>query len=138
MNKSVGSGQRNRQLKAVKNLPFALAGIEKIRRLGHTNSMIDIAKLKPQIDRICKDLPVKRLGVFGSALRKDFGPSSDIDVLVVFDADSGMNLFDKYFDLKERLESVFGREIDLIVDRPFRNPVFRDSVEKSRTIVYER
>ncbi len=100
--------------------------------------MIDLAKVKPQIDRICKDLPVKRLGIFGSALNKDFGPSSDIDVLVVFDADSGMNLFDKYFDLKERLENVFGREVDLIVDRPFRNPVFRDSVEKSRTVVYER
>ena len=113
--------------------------IEEIRRLGHTiKSMIDLAKLKPQIDCICKDLPVKRLGIFGSALRKDFGPSSDIDVIVVFEADSGMNLFDKYFDLKERLENVFGREVDLIVDRPFRNPVFRDSVDKSRTVVYER
>ena len=100
--------------------------------------MIDLTKLKPQIDSICRDLPVKRLGVFGSVLRKDFGPSSDIDVLVVFDADAGANLFDKYFDLKERLEEVFGREVDLIVDRPFRNPVFKDSVERTRTVVYER
>jgi hypothetical protein len=83
-------------------------------------------------------LPVKRLGVFGSVLRKDFGSSSDIDVLVVFDTDSGANLFDKYFELKERLEQVFGREVDLIVDRPFRNPVFRDSVDRTRTVVYER
>jgi len=100
--------------------------------------MINVTELKPQIDRICRDLPVKRLGVFGSVLRKDFGSSSDIDVLVVFDTDSGANLFDKYFELKERLEQVFGREVDLIVDRPFRNPVFRDSVDRTRTVVYER
>ena len=100
--------------------------------------MINLATLKPQIDRICRDLPVRRLGVFGSALRKDFGASSDIDVLVVFDADTRTNLFDKYFELKERLEEVFGREVDLIVDKPFRNPVFKDSVERTRTIVYER
>jgi predicted nucleotidyltransferase len=83
-------------------------------------------------------LPVKRLGVFGSVLREDFGPSSDIDVLVVFDTDSRANLFDKYFELKERLEEVFGREVDLIVDRPFRNPIFKDSVDRTRTVVYER
>jgi hypothetical protein len=100
--------------------------------------MINLTELKPQIDRICRDLPVKRLGVFGSVLRKDFGPSSDIDVLVVFDTDSGANLFDKYFELKERLEQVFGREVDLVVDRPFRNPVFKDSVDRTRTVVYER
>ncbi len=100
--------------------------------------MINLSELKPQIDRICRDLPVKRLGVFGSVLRKDFGPSSDIDMLVVFDTDSRANLFDKYFELKERLEEVFGREVDLVVDRPFRNPVFKDSVDRSRTVVYER
>ncbi len=100
--------------------------------------MIDLTRLKPQINRICRDLPVKRLGVFGSVLRKDFGPSSDIDVLVVFDTDSKANLFDKYFELKERLEEVFGREVDLIVDKPFRNPIFRNSVERTRTVVYER
>jgi len=100
--------------------------------------MINLTKLKPQINRICRDLPVKRLGVFGSVLREDFGPSSDIDVLVVFDTDSRANLFDKYFELKERLEEVFGREVDLIVDRPFRNPIFKDSVDRTRTVVYER
>jgi hypothetical protein len=100
--------------------------------------MINLTELKLQIDRICRDLPVKRLGVFGSVLRKDFGPSSDIDMLVVFDTDSRANLFDKYFELKERLEEVFGREVDLVVDRPFRNPVFKDSVDRTRTVVYER
>jgi uncharacterized protein len=100
--------------------------------------MIDIKGLKPQIDRACRELPVRRLGVFGSALTDYFGPASDIDVLVVFGEDNEVDLFGKYFELKERLEKVFGREVDLIVDRPFRNPVFRDSVERTRTVVYER
>jgi uncharacterized protein len=100
--------------------------------------MIDLTTLKPQIHRICPGLPVKRLGIFGSALTKDFGPASDVDVLVVFEADSKADLFDKYFELKERLEKVFEREVDLIVDRPFKNPVFMDSVETTRTVVYER
>lgn len=100
--------------------------------------MIDLSRLKPQIDSICRGLPVRRLGLFGSALTGEFGSESDVDVLVVFDEDSKIDLFDKYFELKERLEQVFGRVVDLVVDRPFKNPVFRDSVEKSRTVIYER
>jgi uncharacterized protein len=83
-------------------------------------------------------MPVKRLGVFGSVLTTDFKPESDVDVLVVFDADSKTDLFNKYFELKERLEKLFEREVDLVVDRPFKNPIFKDSVEKTRTVIYER
>ena len=100
--------------------------------------MIDLAKLKPEIERICRLLPIKRLGLYGSALTQSFSPTSDVDVLVVFDSDENVDLFDQYFELKERLEEVFGREVDLIVDKPFRNPVFRESVEKTRAIIYER
>lgn len=100
--------------------------------------MIDFEKLKPEIERVCRTMPVKRLGVFGSALTKDFGSKSDVDILVVFEADDNVDLFEKYFQLKVHLEKVFGREVDLTVDRPFRNPIFRDTVEKTRTIIYER
>ena len=100
--------------------------------------MLDLIKLKPEIERVCRLLPVKRLGFFGSALTRSFAPDSDIDVLVVFDSDEDIDLFDKYFELKERLESIFEREVDLVVDKPFKNPVFRESVEKTRTIIYER
>jgi hypothetical protein len=36
------------------------------------------------------------------------------------------------------LKSVFNREVDLVVDKPFRNPVFRETVEKTRMRIYER
>jgi len=100
--------------------------------------MIDVEKIKPEIERICRRLPVKRLGLFGSVLSQNFSQSSDIDVLVIFDSGENIDLFDKYFELKEQLEKIFKREIDLVVDRKFRNPVLRESIEKSRTIIYER
>jgi len=100
--------------------------------------MIDVEKIKPEIEKICRRLPVKRLGLFGSVLNQNFSQSSDIDVLVIFDSDESVDLFDKYFELKEQLEKIFEREIDLVVDRKFRNPVLRESIDKSRTIIYER
>jgi predicted nucleotidyltransferase len=100
--------------------------------------MIDIEKIKPEIERICRRLPVRRLGLFGSALRKNFSQASDIDVLVVFDSGENVDLFDKYFELKEQLEEVFEREIDLVVDKEFRNPVLRESIDRTRIVVYER
>lgn len=98
--------------------------------------MINISELEPEIKRICQALSVKRLGLFGSALTQGFVPDSDVDVLVVFDSDEKIDLFDKYFELKEQLTKIFNRDIDLVVDKPFRNPIFRDSVEKTRTIIY--
>ena len=106
--------------------------------MNDTILMVNLLQIKPQIERVCAKLPVKRLGLFGSALTGDFSSTSDVDVLVVFDLSEDIDLFDKYFELKEELEKVFGRQVDLVVDKQFKNPVFRESVEKTRTIVYER
>ncbi len=106
--------------------------------LLHITSMINLEELQPDIEKVCMSMPVKRLGLFGSVLTDDFKPESDVDVLVVFDKDEKADFFEKYFELKERLELIFNRKIDLIVDKQFRNPVFRNKVEKTRKIVYER
>ena len=100
--------------------------------------MIDIEKIKPRIERVCQRLPVKRLGLFGSALRRNFPQDSDVDVLVIFDSDENIDLFDKYFELKEQLEEIFKRQVDLVVDKKFRNPVLRESIDRTRTVIYER
>ena len=100
--------------------------------------MIDLKKLQPEIEHICRLLPGKRLGLYGSAVTEKFSPDSDVDVLVVFDSDENIGLFDLCFELKEQLEKVFGRQVDLVVDKPFRNSVFAESVEKTRTVIYER
>lgn len=100
--------------------------------------MIDLEKLTPKIKAVCHKLPVKKLGLFGSAVTGNFSHNSDIDVLVIFDKNKDVDLFNVYFDLKEQLEAIFGRDVDLIVDKPFKNPVFHESVERTRVTVYER
>ena len=100
--------------------------------------MIDIEEVKPAIERICQRLPVKRLGLFGSALSQNFSQSSDVDVLVVFDSREDIDFFEKYFELKEQLEILLKREVDLVVDKKFKNQIFRESVDKTRTVIYER
>jgi uncharacterized protein len=100
--------------------------------------MLNLNILKPQITNICSSMPVKRLGIYGSALTDNFSSDSDVDVLVLFDSDENIDYFDNYFSLKEELEKIFEREVDLIIDKSFKNPVFNRSVEESRMTIYER
>ena len=83
-------------------------------------------------------MPVKRLGLFGSALSQNFSQKSDIDVLVIFDSGENIDLFDKYFELKEQLEKIFKRDVDLVIDKQFKNPALRESIDRTRMVIYER
>ncbi len=66
-----------------------------------------------QLKPFCEAHHIVKLAVYGSALREDFGPESDIDLLVKFDPDAGVSLFDQ-FQMKEDLSPLFGgRRIDL-------------------------
>ena len=100
--------------------------------------MINLEQYYNEIKQICDSLPVKRLGLFGSVLNKKFTSESDIDVLVLFDEKQEIDLFDNYFELKEKLEEVFNRQVDLVIDKNFENPFFKKSIEQSREIIYER
>ncbi|MBS3917711.1 MAG: nucleotidyltransferase domain-containing protein [Deltaproteobacteria bacterium] len=64
----------------------------------------------------CLRWKITELALFGSALRDDFDPESDIDVLVTFDIDAHWTLFDMV-DMQEELKDVFGRDVDLISRR---------------------
>jgi uncharacterized protein len=57
-----------------------------------------------------------RIGLFGSVLREDFRPDSDIDVLVSFPPDASWRFYD-LVSMKEELEAIFGRPVDLIEKR---------------------
>ena len=105
--------------------------------------MIDLIEQKrDQIAEHCRRLNVRRLDVFGSAARgDDFDPErSDVDFLVdfgEFNVNDKPSIVDRYFDLEESLVKLFNRKVDLIEERPFKNPYFRASVEESRKPVYE-
>ena len=97
--------------------------------------MLDIADNSAQVAALCRRLGVVRLDLFGSAARDELGPGSDVDVLVRFDR-TLENLFVRFFDLKEGLEALLGRPVDLVVEDAIRNPYFRQAVEQSRRNVF--
>ncbi len=97
--------------------------------------MLELENLRPAITALCQELHVERLDFFGSATGETFGPASDVDVLVEFDPDQG-DLFNRYFALKERLEALFDRPVDVVTARALRNPYFSAAVEQSRVHVY--
>jgi len=89
-------------------------------------------------DRIadfCRRWKVVELALFGSVLRDDFRPDSDIDVLVTFTPDCGWSLWD-LFDVREELHQMFGREIDLVEKDALRNPFRRHEILQNYKVVY--
>ena len=75
--------------------------------------------------RVCRARGVRHMRVFGSATGERFDASrSDVDLLVEFDP-SVVDLFDAYFGLKEDLEGLFGRPVDLVMADAVRNPHFQ-------------
>ena len=97
--------------------------------------MFDTDPLKPAISELCRRLRVTKLDVFGSATTDDFGPDSDVDVVVRFER-CARDLFTRYFDLKEGLEELFGRPVDVIVEDALKNPYFKTAVNHTRKEVY--
>jgi predicted nucleotidyltransferase len=96
--------------------------------------MIRIEQFRQRIQKICRDLSLERLDIVGSAAREDFSANSDVDVLVNFGKDE--RLFSRYFDLKERLEEIFERPVDVIEERAVKNPYFKRMIEKDRIKFY--
>lgn len=98
-----------------------------------------ISVLAPYIDEIpelCRRYGVARLDLFGSAATDAFDPQrSDLDFLVEFDGDS-VGLFDRYFELKESLEALYGRPVDLVTPASLRNPYFIAAINETRQLVY--
>ncbi len=87
---------------------------------------------------LCKQHKVKELYIFGSILTPKFNKDSDIDMLVQFDKVDILEYADNYFDFKDRLEKLLGREIDLIENQAIRNPIFRKILDRDKKIVYDR
>ena len=81
---------------------------------------------------------VERLDLFGSAAREDFDPeTSDLDFLVSFEPMPPVKHADSFFSLLEDLQRLFGRRIDLLEAEPIENPYLRESIARSRKILYE-
>ena len=96
-----------------------------------------ITRHSDQVAALCRRHRVHRLDVFGSVVDGSFDPTtSDIDFLVEFETLPVSEYADAWFALKEGLEAIFGRPVDLITDAAATNPYFCDSVAASRQPVY--
>lgn len=88
------------------------------------------------IKKLCAVYAVAQMSVFGSVLTDRFNDKSDIDILVSFDALPIEEYADNYLQLQAALQSLLGREIDLVEDKAIRNPVFRDQVDRTKVQIY--
>jgi len=90
---------------------------------------------RPKIVEFCSRWKIAEFSLFGSVLSGDFGPDSDVDVLVGFEPDIPWSLFD-WVDMKEELEAILGREVDLVEKSGLRNPFRRSEIMKNRRVIY--
>jgi len=89
------------------------------------------------IPDLCRRYGVRRLEVFGSVLRDDFDPSdSDIDILVEFEP-SVAGSFANFLELKDALETLFGRTVDLVELQAIGNRRLRHYIEQSKALIYD-
>lgn len=95
-----------------------------------------IALNMEKIRQLCQKHKVKKLFVFGSVLKDSFTNESDIDLVVDFDGVDLKEYADNYFDLKDQLEAVFNREVDLLEEQGIRNPFLRKQIDFEKQLIY--
>lgn len=96
--------------------------------------MVIDPKLRDQVAALCRDFQVAELLLFGSAARSELRPDSDLDLLVEFLPSSTVGLIG-FAELQERLQALFGREVDLVTKAGLR-PSIRDEVMAEAVPVY--
>ena len=81
-----------------------------------------------RLEAFCRRHPTRRLSVFGSVLRENFRPDSDVDILVSFEEAARHSLFD-LVSIQDELQAILGREVDLVE---------REAVEQSENYIRRR
>lgn len=88
-----------------------------------------------RIAEFCRKWKIRQFSLFGSVLREDFGPDSDVDVLVSFQPDSTWDLLD-LVEMRDELMAMFGRDVDLMEEEGLRNPLRRSHILSTRQVLY--
>jgi predicted nucleotidyltransferase len=99
---------------------------------------VNIELPRRELEAFCKRWKITEVALFGSVLREDFRPDSDIDMLVTFATEARWSLFD-HVTMQDELEEIFGREVDLMTRRSVeesRNAFRRRAILSTATPVY--
>ena len=86
--------------------------------------------------QLCIRYNVDKMYLFGSALNSSFNEQSDVDLLVRFKTFELSKYFDNYINLKEKLENLFGRKVDLVEEQKLRNPILINAINRSKKQIY--
>lgn len=87
------------------------------------------------IERFCRKWNIKELSIFGSALRSDFRPDSDLDVLATFAKDVDWSVFD-HGRMSDELSTLVGRRVDIVEQSDLNNPFRRKEILATRRVIY--
>jgi len=93
---------------------------------------------RARLAEFCRKWKITQLALFGSILREDFGPDSDVDVLVSFAPDADWGLFD-HVAMEQELSALLGRKVDLVTRRAVErstNRIRREAILASAEVVY--
>lgn len=90
---------------------------------------------REDIADFCRQWKITEFSLFGSVLRDDFRPDSDVDVLVTFAADAPWSLLDMV-TMREQLRQIFGREVHLVEQAGLRNPFRRKAILGQREVIF--
>jgi predicted nucleotidyltransferase len=97
----------------------------------------ELEKNKEALIAECKAHQVKSVYAFGSVVSNDFNVASDIDLLISFEENlSAEDYAQTYFSLKNRLELLLKRNVDLVIERTLRNPYLIAAINKTKQLIY--
>jgi len=102
--------------------------IEKLQKNGIFFNHDDII-------RLCKKYCIIELSVFGSSIRDDFSQNSDVDILVSFEQNSNISLFD-IIQLEDEFSKLLKRKVDIVEKESLRNPIRKNKILSTREIIY--
>jgi len=100
------------------------------------NTILENAK--DDLIRLCKELKIIRLFAFGSIVSGNFQDDSDIDFLISFSENLSFEEYtDNFFTLHYKLRELLNREIDIVTERTLSNPYFIESINQTKSLIYE-
>jgi len=95
----------------------------------------DLNVPQAKIVDFCRRWKITEFALFGSILRADFRPDSDVDVLVTFASEARWSLFD-LVEMQDELRGLFGREVDLVEAAALRNPYRRRAIQREKEVIF--
>ncbi|MCL2442033.1 MAG: nucleotidyltransferase domain-containing protein [Treponema sp.] len=102
--------------------------LEKLQKNGIFLNFNDVREL-------CKKYFIIELSIFGSSIREDFNQNSDVDILVSFERNSKITLFD-IIELENEFSKLLNRKVDVVEKESLKNPIRKDKILSTREIIY--